>query len=69
MRLKGIQKFKRPQRQAPSFYNPQFSEEEDRLLLKMVLIEGPKFRKIIRLFPGKTFYALKNRYYKYIRYN
>ncbi|CAD8153636.1 unnamed protein product [Paramecium octaurelia] len=46
----------------------QFSLEEDRLILELVLNFGPKFQKIHKHFPGKTLAMVKNRYYKYLRY-
>ncbi|CAD8179676.1 unnamed protein product [Paramecium octaurelia] len=45
-----------------------FTEEEDRLILQLVLNNGPKFQKIHRHFPGKTLAMVKNRYYKHLRF-
>ncbi|CAD8093361.1 unnamed protein product [Paramecium primaurelia] len=45
-----------------------FSLEDDKRILQLVLKNGPKFQKIHRHFHGKTLAMVKNRYYKYLRF-
>ncbi|CAD8177176.1 unnamed protein product [Paramecium octaurelia] len=45
-----------------------FTLNEDRLILQSVIKLGPKFKVISSYFPQKSLSAVKNRYYKYLRY-
>ncbi|CAD8186615.1 unnamed protein product [Paramecium pentaurelia] len=45
-----------------------FTLNEDRLILSSVIKLGPKFKVISQYFPSKSLSAVKNRYYKYLRY-
>ncbi|CAD8105163.1 unnamed protein product [Paramecium primaurelia] len=45
-----------------------FTLNEDQKILHLVLTLGPKFKQIAKLIPGKSINALKNRYYRDLRY-
>ncbi|KAM3144584.1 hypothetical protein pb186bvf_003191 [Paramecium bursaria] len=45
-----------------------FNDDEDQKIVQLVKIHGPKFYKIGKKFPGKTISMVKNRFYKFLRY-
>ncbi|CAK78314.1 unnamed protein product (macronuclear) [Paramecium tetraurelia] len=48
--------------------NNPFTVEEDQKILSLVLKHGPKFGNIIKNFNDRNQNAIKNRYYKYLRF-
>lgn len=48
-------------------HNP-FNVEEDKKILSLVLQYGPKFDDIAKYFNDRNPNAIKNRYYKYLRF-
>lgn len=48
--------------------NSPFNVEEDRKILSFVLKYGPKFSDIAKCFNDRNHNAIKNRYYKYLRF-
>ncbi|CAD8126161.1 unnamed protein product [Paramecium sonneborni] len=45
-----------------------FNLNEDQKILRLVLLIGPKFKKIAKQIPGKSINNIKNRYYRNLRY-
>ncbi|CAD8210055.1 unnamed protein product [Paramecium pentaurelia] len=48
--------------------NNPFNIEEDKKILSLVLEHGPKFSDIAKYFTDRNQNAIKNRYYKYLRF-
>ncbi|CAD8212324.1 unnamed protein product [Paramecium pentaurelia] len=48
--------------------NNPFNVEEDKKILSLVLEHGPKFSDIAKYFNDRNQNAIKNRYYKYLRF-
>jgi hypothetical protein len=48
--------------------NDVFSSTEDEKILSLVLELGPRFQLIAKYFSDRSLNAIKNRYYKYLRY-
>ncbi|CAD8161446.1 unnamed protein product [Paramecium octaurelia] len=48
--------------------NNTFTVEEDKKILSLVLEHGPKFGNIMKNFNDRNQNAIKNRYYKYLRF-